>query len=172
MGKGINKFLNLIGFGDDEDSSAPESYPASGVGSSRESASGRMTSGTAASAGPRKAATQVRSAPPSSGRIVNMQQAGTQDPMRMMLLQPQSFEDTQMVIDNLREGKSVIVNLENMNQDAAQRVLDFISGAIYALDGDMRKVSKGIFLCAPHGIDISGNVASSFASSLRRPDRR
>ena len=160
MGK-FNKFLNLIGFGEEDDGDVRPS-------SVRDGGSGRM-SGTA-SAQRKASSSRPVSAP---ARVVNMQQTmNVPDPMRMMLLQPQSFEDTQMVIDNLRDGKSVIVNLENMNQATAQRVLDFISGAIYALDGDMRKVSKGIFLCAPSGIDISGNVASSFASTLRKTDRR
>ncbi len=162
MGK-FNKFLNLIGFGEEDDTDVRPSSVRDG-GSARASGSSSV---------PRKASSSrpVSSAGPA--RVVNMQQTmNVPDPMRMMLLQPQSFEDTQMVIDNLRDGKSVIVNLENMNQATAQRVLDFISGAIYALDGDMRKVSKGIFLCAPNGIDISGNVASSFASTLRKTDRR
>ena len=88
----------------------------------------------------------------------------------MMVLQPQSFEDTQMVIDNLLGGKSVVLNLENLKSDAAQRVLDFVSGAIYALNGNIRKVSKGIFILAPQGVDISGNISASFASSIRKPD--
>jgi len=164
MGK-FNKFLNLIGFGEEDDTDVRPSS------SGRDSGASRMSS---AASTPRKSTSSSRPVSASGpSRVVSMQQGmSVPDPMRMMLLQPQSFEDTQMVIDNLREGKSVIVNLENMNQGTAQRVLDFISGAIYALDGDMRKVSKGIFLCAPSGIDISGNVASSFASSLRKSDRR
>lgn len=160
MGK-FNRFLNLIGFGEEEDTDVRPS--------ARDGGSGRASS---VSSAPRKSSSS-RVTPSAPARVVSMQQTmNVPDPMQMMLLQPQSFEDTQMVIDNLRDGRSVIVNLENMNQATAQRVLDFISGAIYALDGDMRKVSKGIFLCAPNGIDISGNVASSFASSLRKSDRR
>jgi FtsZ-interacting cell division protein YlmF len=68
------------------------------------------------------------------------------DSVRMVVFQPQTYEDTQTIIDNLKTRKPVIVNLENLNVDVAQRVLDFISGAIYALDGSVRKVSKGIFL--------------------------
>ena len=56
------------------------------------------------------------------------------------------------------------------------RVLDFAIGASYALDGTIRRVSKGIFLIAPNGVDISGNISSSFSSNIRRegqtPDRR
>lgn len=87
--------------------------------------------------------------------------------VRMVVFQPQTYEDTQTIIDNLKSRKPVIVNLESLNTDVAQRVLDFISGAIYALDGNVRKVSKGIFLLAPKGIDISGNFTSALPGSIK-----
>lgn len=86
--------------------------------------------------------------------------------VRMVVFQPQTYEDTQTIIDNLKAKKPIIVNLENLNIDVAQRVLDFISGAIYALDGSVRKVSKGIFLLAPKGVDIAGNFASALPGSV------
>lgn len=89
------------------------------------------------------------------------------DSVRMVVFQPQTYEDTQTIIDNLKTRKPVIVNLENLNVDVAQRVLDFISGAIYALDGSVRKVSKGIFLLAPKGVDISGNFTSALPGSVK-----
>lgn len=89
------------------------------------------------------------------------------DAVRMVVFQPQTYEDTQTIIDNLKARKPVIVNLESLNVDVAQRVLDFISGAIYALDGSVRKVSKGIFLLAPKGIDISGNFTSALPGSIK-----
>lgn len=88
--------------------------------------------------------------------------------VRMVVFQPQTYDDTQTIIDNLKNGKPVIVNLETLNPDIAQRVLDFIGGAIYALDGNVRKVSKGIFLLAPTGVDIAGNFASDYTSNSRQ----
>jgi len=88
--------------------------------------------------------------------------------VRMVVFQPQTYDDTQTIIDNLKAGKPVIVNLETLNPDIAQRVLDFIGGAIYALDGNVRKVSKGIFLLAPEGVDIAGNFASDYASNSKQ----
>ena len=87
--------------------------------------------------------------------------------VRMVVFQPQTYDDTQTIIDNLKSGKPVIVNLETLNPDIAQRVLDFIGGAIYALDGSVRKVSKGIFLLAPEGVDIAGNFASDYTSNSK-----
>lgn len=87
--------------------------------------------------------------------------------VRMVVFQPQTYDDTQTIIDNLKAHKPVIVNLETLNPDIAQRVLDFIGGAIYALDGSVRKVSKGIFLLAPEGVDIAGNFASDYTSNSK-----
>jgi len=120
-----------------------------------------------------------RSAPPStigSRRAVyddaqdqpaHEQAAGTPGAVRMVVFQPQTYEDTQTIIDNLKSRKPVIVNLDSLNVEVGQRVLDFMSGAIYALDGSIRKVSKGIFLLAPRGVDISGNFASGLPGSIR-----
>lgn len=87
--------------------------------------------------------------------------------MRMVVYQPQSYDDTQRIIDDLKSGRPVIANLEDLNVDIAQRVLDFLSGAIYGLDGSIRKVSRGIFLLAPPHVDISGNALGSLTSDLR-----
>ncbi len=77
--------------------------------------------------------------------------------MRMIVYQPKSNEDTQDIIDNLKARKPVVVNLDEMGSDIAQRVLDFISGAVYALNGNIQKVSRGIFVVAPSNVDISTN---------------
>lgn len=128
--------------------------------------------------GEREREPQRRSAPASMGSRRSNYDDGHQAPqmgastisadaVRMVVFQPQTYEDTQTIIDNLKARKPVIVNLESLNVDVAQRVLDFISGAIYALDGSVRKVSKGIFLLAPKGIDISGNFTSALPGSIK-----
>lgn len=95
----------------------------------------------------------------------NMPQGGA--PMRMVVYQPQSYDDTQRIIDELKAGRSIIINLENLKVDVAQRVLDFISGAVYALDGNVRKISRGIFLVAPSNVDISGNFINNLPANFR-----
>lgn len=103
-------------------------------------------------------------------RVVPMSAQGPQQPsagMRMVVYQPQSYDDTQRIIDDLKSGRPVIANLEDLNVDIAQRVLDFLSGAVYGLDGTIRKISRGIFLLAPPHVDISGNALGSLTSDLR-----
>lgn len=88
-------------------------------------------------------------------------------PMRMVVYQPQSYDDTQRIIDELKANRAIIINLENLKVDVAQRVLDFISGAVYALDGNVRKISRGIFLVAPPNVDISGNFINNLPTNFK-----
>ena len=84
------------------------------------------------------------------GRVVNIH---TSSYIKVVIYQPVSFEDTQTIINNLKSRKPIVVNLESLDAALAQRVLDFISGAVYALDGTIQKVSRGIFVLAPSNID-------------------
>ncbi|MEG1524054.1 MAG: cell division protein SepF [Clostridia bacterium] len=77
--------------------------------------------------------------------------------MKMIVYHPVSYEDTQAIIDNLKNRKPVIVNMEELEVDCAQRILDFLSGAVYALNGTMCKISRGIFVVAPNNYDVVGN---------------
>ena len=81
----------------------------------------------------------------------------TASPMKMVVYRPVSYEDTQNIIDNLKSRKPVIVNMEELEIDCAQRILDFMAGAIYALDGTIYKISRGIFVVAPTNYDVIGN---------------
>jgi cell division inhibitor SepF len=103
------------------------------------------------------------------GNVINMhnQSAAQAQPMRsttgapsmsVLVYRPSSFEDTQKIIDNVKAQRPVIVNLDALDVDEAQRSLDFISGASYALNGTVFKVASSIFVLAPYNIDITGNI--------------
>ncbi|HIU93704.1 MAG TPA: cell division protein SepF, partial [Candidatus Aphodomorpha intestinavium] len=77
--------------------------------------------------------------------------------MKMIVYHPVSYEDTQNIIDNIKNRKPVIVNMEELEIECAQRILDFLSGAVYALNGTMSKISRGIFVVAPNNYDVVGN---------------
>ena len=76
---------------------------------------------------------------------------------KMIVYYPVSYEDTKNIIDNLKSRKPIIVNMESIEVDVAQRRLDFISGACYALGGVVYKVSSKIFAVGPADYDIIGN---------------
>ena len=99
-----------------------------------------------------------RSKTAASSNVVNLPSAAQQ---KMIVYHPISYEDTQNIIDNLKSRKPVIVNMEELEIDCAQRILDFMAGAIYALNGSIYKISRGIFVVAPTNYDIIGNDESS-----------
>lgn len=79
--------------------------------------------------------------------------------VRMVITQPTSFEQSEEICGYLKEKKSVIINLEYVNKDVARRIIDFIAGAVNALDGHMQKISNAIFLVAPMNYDIASDLA-------------
>ena len=88
-------------------------------------------------------------------KVVNMPQ--TQQ-VRMVISQPTTFEQAEEICSYLKNRKSVIVNLEYVNKDVARRIVDFISGAVYGLDGNIQKISNSIFLVAPFNYEITNEV--------------
>lgn len=78
----------------------------------------------------------------------------TQKQVKVIVMEPTSFEESQGIADQLRNRRSVIVNLENVDRNLAKRIVDFVSGATYALGGNLQKVGSGIFLFVPTNVDI------------------
>ena len=90
-------------------------------------------------------------------KVVNMPQTNT-NAIKMVISQPTTFEQSDEICSFLKEKKSVIVNLEYVNKDVARRIVDFISGGVYALDGYIQKVSNSIFLVAPSNYEITNEM--------------
>ena len=91
------------------------------------------------------------------GKVVPIN--GQNQSVKMVISQPTTFEQSEEICSLLKEKKSVIVNLEYVNKDVARRIVDFISGGVYALDGHIQKVSNSIFLIAPTYYEISTEMA-------------
>lgn len=91
-------------------------------------------------------------------KVVSMPQAQT-NAIKMVISQPTTFEQSDEICSFLKEKKSIIVNLEYVNKDVARRIVDFISGGVYALDGYIQKVSNSIFLVAPSNYEITNEMA-------------
>lgn len=91
-----------------------------------------------------------------NSKVVEMPQSQA---IKMVISQPTTFEQSEEICSFLKERKSVIVNLEYVNKDVARRIVDFISGGIYALDGYIQKVSNSIFLVAPSNYEITNEMA-------------
>ena len=78
--------------------------------------------------------------------------------MKVRVIKPASFEDTREIAESLLADRTVVLNMEGIDLALAQRIIDFISGATYAIDGNLQKVSNYIFLVTPHAVDISGDL--------------
>lgn len=89
------------------------------------------------------------------GNIVSIH---SQKNVRVVLSEPRSYEETQQIADHLRSRKPVVVNLQRVRSDQAVRIVDFLSGTVYALNGGISKVGPNIFLCTPDSVEIQGGI--------------
>lgn len=98
----------------------------------------------------------------SSTKVVNLGAGNlaSDKQIKVMVFEPASFdEDAPAIVDSLKERKVCIVNLETIRDpEVAKSIFDFLNGAIYAMEGRIKKISKGIFLLAPDNTDIDGNI--------------
>lgn len=78
--------------------------------------------------------------------------------MKVCVIKPTTFEDTREIAETLLAERTVILNMEGIDLALAQRIIDFISGACYAIDGNLQKVSNYIFILTPHSVDITGDL--------------
>lgn len=93
-------------------------------------------------------------------KVVSMQRSTSVNthPFKMVVLEPKGFEEAPALVDNLKSRKPVIVNLEKLEGDTARKIFDFLSGATYALNGNVQKVANNIFIFAPENVDINSGV--------------
>lgn len=89
-----------------------------------------------------------------SGTVMNTS-SGKQE---VILFRPSSFNDTSKAADDLRSKKAVVVNMENVDKAMARRVVDFLSGCAYALDGKVKKIAQSTYLFCPYNMDVIGDL--------------
>ncbi|WP_126426037.1 cell division protein SepF [Brevibacillus marinus] len=92
--------------------------------------------------------------------VVSLHAAREQTGIRLMLFEPRSYSDAQDIADNLCQRRPVVINLQRVEKEQAKRIVDFLSGTVYALNGDIQKVGDYIFVCTPEHIDIQGTISS------------
>ena len=79
---------------------------------------------------------------------------------KMMLLEPRAYSESQQIADYLKERNAVVVNLKRVTPDQAKRIVDFLSGTLYAIGGDLQKLGGGIFLCTPNNVNVEGEISA------------
>lgn len=78
---------------------------------------------------------------------------------KMILLEPRAYSEAQQIADYLKGNSSVVVNLKRVTPDQAKRIVDFLSGTLYAIDGNLQKLGGGIFLCTPEAVNVEGTIS-------------
>ena len=97
-------------------------------------------------------------APATTGFRGSLVGGSSSNKQEVVLFRPGTFNDTSKAADDLRNRRAVIVNMENVDKDMARRVVDFLSGCVYALDGNVKKIAKSAYLFCPHNMDIVGDL--------------
>ena len=78
---------------------------------------------------------------------------------KTILVEPRAFSEAQQIADYLKARNQVVVNFKRVTSDVSKRIMDFLNGIIYAIEGKMEKLGPGIVLCAPKGFEIEGNIS-------------
>ncbi|MBQ1250710.1 MAG: cell division protein SepF [Clostridia bacterium] len=91
----------------------------------------------------------------SNNKVVNIN-ATTQ--LSVVLVKPERYENAPEIADHLRERRTVVINLEQTNKDVAKRLIDFLSGVAYAMEGKMKKVANSTYMITPYNVDILGDL--------------
>ena len=89
---------------------------------------------------------------------------------KMILMEPRAYSESQQIADYLKARNTVVVNLKRVTPDKAKRIVDFLSGTLYAINGDLQKLGNGIFLCAPNNVNIEGKMSSDDKKGSKKDD--
>ena len=190
MGKGFDKFLNMIRLSDDYDDDYDdyddyddeheddfEDIPAPVVKKKtikKDTSEHKSETKTTAKKNSKSdqvfqpsQAAATSAAPSSRGKIVPMKTKVSRG--EVCVLRPTVFEDSREISDVLLSGRAAVVNLEGIDLDVAQRIIDFISGSCYAMSGNIEKISNYIFIVTPESIEISGDIHNAISPGIRIP---
>ena len=89
---------------------------------------------------------------------------------KMILLEPRAYSESQQIADHLKKRNSVVVNLKRVTAPQAKRIIDFLSGCIYAIGGSMQKIGVGIYLVAPKNVNVQGKITDDAEKPSKNND--
>lgn len=88
-----------------------------------------------------------------------------QQSSKVVLCEPRTYNEAQEIADNLVNRKAVVINLQRVDHQQAKRIVDFLSGTVYAIGGDIQKLGAQTFLCTPENVDVSGTISEVMGES-------
>lgn len=89
---------------------------------------------------------------------------------KTILVEPRAFSEAQQIADYLKSNNQVVVNFKRVTSDVSKRIMDFLNGIIYAIEGTMQKLGPGIVICAPKGFEIEGNISEEESKKASKKD--
>ena len=89
---------------------------------------------------------------------------------KMILMEPRAYSESQQIVDHLKHRNPVVVNLKRVTSDQAKRIIDFLSGVIYAIGGSMQKIGVGIYLVAPKNVNVQGKITDDAEKPSKNND--
>lgn len=84
---------------------------------------------------------------------------------KLVLIEPRVFNDTQEIADHLKNRRTVVVNLQRVEKNEARRIVDFLSGTVYAIGGEIQKIGSYIVLCTPDNVEVTGAISDAFINN-------
>ena len=94
-----------------------------------------------------------------TNKVVSLQAATSSKHSKVVLIEPRVYAEAQDIAENLKNKRATIVNLQRIDRDQAIRIIDFLSGTVYALGGEIQRVGTNIFLCTPDNVEVSGEIS-------------
>lgn len=109
--------------------------------------------------------------PVKSSKVTPMRQPAKRagSGMEVVVIKPNSVEDAREITETLLSNRAVVLNLEGLDMELAQRIIDFTSGSTFAIDGNLQKISNYIFIITPPSVDISGDFQDILSGAIDLP---
>lgn len=156
MGDGLlSKFKSLVGFEEIDDEYEEEYEEVEEERKTPRKASYGLGNSTVSDK-------PIKSSSPESENIVSIQKQtlnAITSQFKIVVIEPKGFDECPKLVDNLKSRKPVIINLEKIETDTARKIFDFLSGATYALNGNVQKIANNIFVFLPENVDVSTNTS-------------
>lgn len=89
---------------------------------------------------------------------------------QMILVEPRAYSESQTIADQLKTKNTVVVNLKRVTEAQAKRIIDFLTGTLYAIGGDLQQIGPGIYLCTPKNVTVQGKISSDDEKSKKGDD--
>lgn len=170
----VNKFLSLIGLEpDDEEYEMEEEemvQPERSYAKVQGGLNQPLSNVDEISAYSKRTSRTTNTTNSRDNKVINMHKSVANNNNNLIIFKPTCCDDSSQMIDSLKDNRPIIANFENVDHENAQRILDIICGAMYAMNGSVHKVSKNIYVFAPENLDVSGesreNRGNNSISSL------